>query len=168
MFCVLKNRLLLNLQYSREYKWSPDNKVCSSRNRVMANIFTIRSTPYSYPSFIHDKGNGLALSLYLCGESNGRYDCSEDVNTFRILLEPELISDNRSRSETDLIRRDESRSIERQPITQYSLRNTMRGRIPTVRSHGCVEIESAVPVESLAEAEDWKCSGLCCLICRGV
>ena len=48
----------------------------------MANIFTIRSTPYSYPSFIHDKGNGLALSLYLCGELNGRYDCSEDVNTF--------------------------------------------------------------------------------------
>ncbi|KAM0691924.1 hypothetical protein Q7P36_008125 [Cladosporium allicinum] len=98
-----------------------------------------------YPSFIHDKGNGLALSLYLCGESNGRYDCSEDVNTFRILLEPELISDNRSRSETDLIRRDESRSIERQPITQYSLRNAMRGRISTVQSHGCVDIESPVP-----------------------
>ena len=167
MFCVLKNRLLLNLQCSREYKWSPDNKVCSSRNRVW-RIFTIRSTPYSYPSFIHDKGNGLALSLYLCGESNGRYDCSEDVNTFRILLEPELISDNRSRSETDLIRRDESRSIERQPITQYSLRNAMRGRISTVQSHGCVDIESPVPVKSLAEAEDWKCSGLCCLICRGV
>jgi hypothetical protein len=40
----------------------------------------------------------------------------------------------------------------------------MRGKIPILQSHGCTEIESALPVESLAEAEDWKWSWLCCAV----
>jgi hypothetical protein len=40
----------------------------------------------SQPFAIYDKGDGLALSLYPCGDLKGCYGCAEDVNTFATLL----------------------------------------------------------------------------------
>jgi hypothetical protein len=81
-----------------------------------------------------------------------------------MLLESESIPDNRRRSETHLVRRDETdRTTANHSI--FATGCHVRQDPTFADPRGCVEIESAVPAESLTEGEEWRWSWLCCLIC---